>query len=75
MDGSLYCLLYRIVAYHHSCRSIVVGVFFCLGALIAKNSAERIMKKTYFGGGSIQVYVADRRFHVLRTPLSEKYVL
>jgi hypothetical protein len=33
------------------------------------------MKKVYFGGGSIQVYIADLRFRVFKTHLSEKYVL
>jgi hypothetical protein len=32
------------------------------------------MKKVYFGGGSIQVYIADSRFHAFKTHLSEKYV-
>ena len=43
-----------------------------LGALIVKNSSSHILRKFYYGGGTVQATISSERFHVLRKNLAEK---
>ncbi|CAG8505089.1 15397_t:CDS:2 [Acaulospora morrowiae] len=44
-----------------------------LGALIVKSELAPILKKRYFGGGTIQAVAYDRPWQKFRTDLSERY--
>ncbi|XP_045209996.2 molybdenum cofactor sulfurase-like [Mercenaria mercenaria] len=44
-----------------------------LGALLVKNDSAHVLKKTYFGGGTVSVSLSTQPFHVSRSPLSEKF--
>ncbi|XP_052212414.1 molybdenum cofactor sulfurase-like [Dreissena polymorpha] len=44
-----------------------------LGALIVHNKAAHVLKKTYFGGGTVAVSLAKQRFHVSRSSLSQRF--
>ena len=40
-----------------------------------RNEAAAVMKKTYFGGGTVSVSLPSQRFHVSRSSLSERSVV
>lgn len=44
-----------------------------LGALLVRNTSGHVMKKTYFGGGTLQVALPSEEFHVYRESLSERF--
>ena len=44
-----------------------------LGALIVKNSTSKILKKNYFGGGTVFASISDKDFHVFRDKFSDKH--
>ena len=43
-----------------------------LGALIVKNSSSYMLRKSYYGGGTVQATISSEMFHVLRENLAEK---
>jgi len=43
-----------------------------LGALIVKNSSSCMLRKCYYGGGTVQATISSERFHVLRKNLADK---
>lgn len=43
-----------------------------LGALLVKNSSAAVLKKKYFGGGSVDVALPSRQFHQPRKCLHER---
>lgn len=43
-----------------------------LGALIVRNNSSHVLRKCYYGGGTVQATISSERFHILRTNLSEK---
>ena len=43
-----------------------------LGALIVKNSSSYMLRKRYYGGGTVQATISSEMFHVLRENLPEK---
>ena len=43
-----------------------------LGALIVRNNGSHVLRKCYYGGGTVQATISSERFHILRTNLSEK---
>ena len=43
-----------------------------LGALIVKNSSSYMLRKCYYGGGTVQATISSEMFHVLRDNLAEK---
>lgn len=45
-----------------------------LGALIVKNSSSYILRKCYYGGGTVQATISSERFHVLKKTLAERSV-
>ena len=45
-----------------------------LGALIVKNSSSHILRKCYYGGGTVQATISSERFHVTKNNLAERYV-
>jgi len=42
------------------------------GALLVKNSSAHVLRKTYFGGGTVAASSAQERFHVYRKSLSDR---
>ncbi|CAD5125716.1 DgyrCDS13922 [Dimorphilus gyrociliatus] len=44
-----------------------------LGALIVKNSSDYLLKKRYFGGGTILMALTDTRYHVAKKNLHERF--
>mmetsp|Transcript_6688 Transcript_6688/g.10225 ORF Transcript_6688/g.10225 Transcript_6688/m.10225 type:complete len:873 (-) Transcript_6688:43-2661(-) len=50
----------------------IIGYPTGLGALIVKNSAGNILKKRYFGGGTVEASVSDGDFWQERKDLSER---
>ena len=42
------------------------------GALLVRCGSERVLEKTYFGGGTVQVALAQELFHVNRKDISER---
>ncbi len=47
---------------------------FVAGALLVKNSSANVLRKTYFGGGTVQVALAAEAYHVNRKNISERYM-
>lgn len=43
-----------------------------LGALIVKNSSAHVLKKTYFGGGTVDISLPSQNFHKNRKILHER---
>lgn len=46
-----------------------------LGALLVRNSSAKVLKKNYYGGGTVQVALSSKQFHVKRELLHERYVI
>ncbi|KAL4229526.1 hypothetical protein ACF0H5_012566 [Mactra antiquata] len=44
-----------------------------LGALLVRNQSAHVLKKTYFGGGTVSVSLPSQRYHVSRTSISERF--
>ncbi|XP_048728647.2 molybdenum cofactor sulfurase-like isoform X2 [Ostrea edulis] len=44
-----------------------------LGALLVKNSSAPLLKKTYFGGGTVSASSATEMFHILRSNLADRF--
>ncbi|XP_067008145.2 molybdenum cofactor sulfurase 2 [Anabrus simplex] len=44
-----------------------------LGALLVRNSSADVLKKTYFGGGTVLISLSSERFHVSRPNLSDRF--
>merc|ERR1711892_362623 len=44
-----------------------------LGVLIVKTSSAYLLKKTYFGGGTVEMNLVRKNFHVERKSLSDKF--
>ena len=45
-----------------------------LGALIVHSRALHTMKKTFFGGGTVEMFSPSRDYHVLRNSFHERYL-
>lgn len=43
-----------------------------LGALIVKNSSSYLLRKCYYGGGTVQATISNERFHILKNNLAER---
>lgn len=43
-----------------------------LGALIVRKSSEHVLKKDYFGGGTVLLALSSQRLHIPRTVLHER---
>ena len=39
------------------------------------NSSSHLLRKTYYGGGTVSVSLSSQRFHVLRPALADRFVL
>lgn len=44
-----------------------------LGALLVRNKSAHVLKKTYFGGGTVEISLAKQKFHQFRKTLHERY--
>ena len=44
-----------------------------LGALLVKNNSGHVLKKCYYGGGSVSATISSERFHVVRSSLADRY--
>uniref|UniRef100_A0A8D8D5R7 Molybdenum cofactor sulfurase n=1 Tax=Culex pipiens TaxID=7175 RepID=A0A8D8D5R7_CULPI len=44
-----------------------------LGALLVHRSAQNLLKKRYYGGGTIKIAMAGRNFHVKRDSLADQF--
>ncbi|XP_050405457.1 molybdenum cofactor sulfurase isoform X1 [Patella vulgata] len=44
-----------------------------LGALLVKNDSCHVLKKEYFGGGTVSVSSAQENFHIFRDNISERF--
>lgn len=44
-----------------------------IGALIVKNDAAKLLRKTYFGGGTVAAALSTEQYHVFRSGISEKF--
>ncbi|CAG2059987.1 unnamed protein product, partial [Timema podura] len=44
-----------------------------LGALLVKNSSSDVLKKSYFGGGTVLIALSSERYHVPRPTLSDRF--
>nr|CAD7200113.1 unnamed protein product [Timema douglasi] len=44
-----------------------------LGALLVKNSSSDVLKKCYFGGGTVLIALSSERYHVPRPTLSDRF--
>ncbi|XP_066581358.1 molybdenum cofactor sulfurase isoform X2 [Prorops nasuta] len=44
-----------------------------LGALLVKNSSSDVLKKQYYGGGTVKVVLSSEMFHKKRTALHERF--
>ncbi|XP_033624449.1 molybdenum cofactor sulfurase-like [Asterias rubens] len=44
-----------------------------IGALIVRNDAARLLHKTYFGGGTVQAYLARSQFHAPKQSISDRF--
>lgn len=44
-----------------------------VGALLVKNSCKHLLKKVYFSGGTVEVSIADQRFHRFRKEIWEQF--
>ena len=44
-----------------------------IGALLVKNSVTSTLRKTFFGGGSVEMSISELDFHVPRLNISERY--
>ena len=44
-----------------------------LGALIVKTSSAHLLRKTYFGGGTVEINLVRKNVHVDRKSLSDKF--
>ena len=56
------------------CFSKSFMYYLVAGALLVKNSSSHFLKKTYFGGGAVQVSLASERYHVNRPTVTEMLV-
>ena len=60
-----------------SCRADFVTISFYkmfgfptgLGALIIRKDAEAVLRKTYFGGGTVQAYLSSEQFHAPKSSI------
>lgn len=43
-----------------------------IGALLVKNSSAHILKKVYYGGGTVKLVLSSKMHHVKRDPLHER---
>lgn len=43
-----------------------------IGTLIIRNKSADVLKKAYYGGGTVQATITSERFHVLRTDISDR---
>ena len=55
-----------------SLKGIFVKHVLPSGALLVKKSSEDVLHKTYFGGGTVQVAIAQDNFHVKKTQLEDR---
>ena len=46
-----------------------------IGALLIRNESADILKKKYYGGGTVLATISSEKFHVLRPNISERLVL
>ena len=44
-----------------------------LGALLIKNTSEKILKRNYFGGGTVDLALVRKNMSFMRKPISQKY--
>ncbi|KAL3836313.1 hypothetical protein ACJMK2_021749 [Sinanodonta woodiana] len=44
-----------------------------LGALLVRNKSAHLLKKVYYGGGTVKVSVANQRFHQFRDSLQDRF--
>ncbi|XP_049945847.1 molybdenum cofactor sulfurase 3 [Schistocerca serialis cubense] len=44
-----------------------------LGALLVRNSSSAVLRRDYFGGGTVQIALSSERFHVPRVEISERF--
>jgi hypothetical protein len=44
------------------------------GALIVKNSSSHVLKRSFFGGGTVEMLLSRENFHVSRRVLNERYI-
>uniref|UniRef100_A0A8D8BGL5 Molybdenum cofactor sulfurase n=1 Tax=Culex pipiens TaxID=7175 RepID=A0A8D8BGL5_CULPI len=44
-----------------------------LGALLVHRSAQNLLKKRYYGGGTVKIAMAGRNFHVKRDSLADRF--
>ena len=45
-----------------------------LGALLVRNKSAYVLRKCYYGGGSVSATISSERFHVARSSVAERYV-
>ena len=51
---------------------LLIHVYIFSGALIVKNTSAAVLKKKYFGGGSVSMSLPTERIYKSRDTLSEK---
>lgn len=44
-----------------------------LGALLVRNNSAHVLRKCYYGGGSVSATISSERFHVARSSVSDRY--
>ena len=60
------------ILYHNSYIDNLDAVIIFTGALLVKNTSAHVLKKTYYGGGTVAVSLPGQPFHVTRSTLSDK---
>lgn len=46
-----------------------------IGCLLVKNSSSHVLKKSYFGGGTVDVVLSSKMHHVKRESLQQRYAM
>lgn len=79
LDAATYCTSNKLSLNVHQPDFVCISFYKMfgyptgLGALLVKKSSSHVLKKTYYGGGTVKIALANENFHLKKDDVSEKF--
>uniref|UniRef100_A0A8D8Q5V3 Molybdenum cofactor sulfurase n=1 Tax=Cacopsylla melanoneura TaxID=428564 RepID=A0A8D8Q5V3_9HEMI len=79
LDAATYCTSNKLSLNHDMPDFVCISFYKMfgyptgLGALLVKNSSAHVLNKTYYGGGTVKIALANENFHVKKDGLQDKF--
>ncbi|KAL1465074.1 hypothetical protein WDU94_004669 [Cyamophila willieti] len=79
LDAATYCTSNKLSLKHDMPDFVCISFYKMfgyptgLGALLIKNSSAHVLNKTYYGGGTVKIALANENFHIKKDGLQDKF--